>query len=327
MRRPRPRRSRRGARGAQAQAVDHYHVVPNLHVGGATEKDILEDPATGDWYIAKLGGRNNDLEVMTEYIIHLVGRNVGANVADAKIATYKGRLRFLSKYFLDREQSEELVHGVQLFRELYDDATIHGVVREKDREQAMFSLQAIKEAFGAHYVDYGPEVEEDLFKALVEMVVHDAIIGVQDRHHENWGVIVRRGRIGPPPRFAPLYDSARGLFCNHPDVELPKFYGRGAQDRLDGYAARSRPLMGWNGLDPRPGRTLITHDQLVAAVYRDTPRLRPRIREMLAAYNWRTLQTELQRHLGFICSGRRISLIITLLRRRIALINRTITNG
>jgi hypothetical protein len=264
---------------------------------------------------------------MTEYIIHLVGRNIGANVADAKIATYKGRLRFLSKYFLDREQSEELVHGVQLFRELYDDATIHGVVREKDREQAMFSLQAIKEAFGAHYVDYGPAVEEELFNALVDMVVHDAIIGVQDRHHENWGVIVRRGRAGPPPRFAPLYDSARGLFCNHQDAELPKFYGRSGQDRLDSYAARSRPLMGWNGLIPRSGRTLITHDQLVAAVYRDTPRLRPRIREILAAYNWRTLRSELQRHLGVMCSGRRISLILTLLRRRIALINRTITIG
>jgi hypothetical protein len=299
--------------------------VENLHVGGATEKDILEDPATGDWYIAKLGGRNNDLEVMTEYIIYLVGRNIGANVAQAKIATYRGRLRFLSRYFLNRSQDEELVHGIQLFRELYDESTLHAVVGDEVREQAMFNLQAIRVAFGAHYVLFGAHVEENLFRALIDMVVHDAIIGVQDRHHENWGVIVQRGRTGPAPRFAPLYDSARGLFCNYLDTNLNQFLGTNGQRQLDAYTARSRPLMGWDGLAPRPGRRFITHDQLVAAVYRDLPGARRRIRAILAAYDWRALQAELRRRLGFICSERRISLMLALLRRRITLINRAIT--
>jgi hypothetical protein len=40
------------------------------------------------------------------------------------------------------------------------------------------------------------------------MLTHDALIGVQDRHHENWGIVVQRGRADDPPRFAPLYDSA-----------------------------------------------------------------------------------------------------------------------
>src|ERR1051326_3719021 len=105
MSRSRARRLRQRRRGRQPESVDHYQVVTDFHVGGATEKDILQDPATGDWYIAKLGRRNNDLEVMTEYIIHLVGRNLGVHVAEAKIATFRGRLRFLSKYFLDRSQS------------------------------------------------------------------------------------------------------------------------------------------------------------------------------------------------------------------------------
>ena len=325
MSRSRSRRSRR-ARPTQPEAVDHYQVVGNLHVGGATEKDILQDPATGDWYIAKLGGRNSDLEVMTEYIIHLVGRNIGANVAQAKIATYKGRLRFLSKYFLDRGQDEELIHGIQLFRELYDESTLYGVVGDEVREQAMFNLQAIRGAFGAHYVLFGAQVEENLFSALIDMVVHDAIIGVQDRHHENWGVIVQRGRTGPVPRFAPLYDSARGLFCNHPDANLTRFIGAGGQQQLEAYAARSRPLMGWDGLTPRPGRKFITHDQLVAALYRDLPAARKRIRTILAAYEWRALQAELRRRLGFMCSERRISLVLALLRRRITLINRAINS-
>lgn len=322
----RARRLRRGRTGRRPESVDHYHVVPDFHVGGATEKDILQDPATGDWYIAKLGRRSNDLEVMTEYIIYLVGRNIGANVAEAKIATFRGKLRFLSKYFLDRTQSEELVHGIQLFKELYDEATIHDVVGDEVREQALFNLQAIRGAFGAHYMEYGLETEETLFRAFVDMVVHDAIIGVQDRHHENWGVIVQRGRSGPPPRLAPLYDSARGLFCNESDADLAKrVSGVQGHKWLDSYAARSRPLLGWEGLTPRPGRKYITHDQLVAALFHDVPSIRDQIRATLAAYDWRALRRELQQRIGFMCSGVRTALILTLLRRRIRLINRAIS--
>src|SRR5215204_2244258 len=106
-------------------SVDHFEVVEGFSsIRGATEKDVLCDPATGDLYIAKLGKRHNDLEVMTEYAIHLIGRSIGVVVADARVARYKGQLRFLSKYFLNIQEREELVHGVQLFNDLYDETTI-----------------------------------------------------------------------------------------------------------------------------------------------------------------------------------------------------------
>ena len=47
----------------------------------------------------------------------------------------RGRLRFLSKYFLDLEAPEELVHGMLLFRELYDDTIVGGVAGNQGREQ------------------------------------------------------------------------------------------------------------------------------------------------------------------------------------------------
>jgi hypothetical protein len=290
--------------------VDHYRVVPDLVVGGATEKDILEDPATGAWHIAKLGRRQNDLEVMTEYIIYLVGRNIGAHVADAKIGRYRGKLRFLSKYFLDRTRGEELVHGVQLFRELYDEETINKIMGHEPSEQRLFNLQAIRSAFGAHYMDYGSDVEETLFRSLVDMVVHDAIIGVQDRHHENWGVIVHRGRSAPAPRFAPLYDSARGLFCNETDAQLSgRLSRKDAHQWLDRYVARSRPLMGWDGLVPSARRSYVTHDELVSAVFRDIPVVRSQISATLAAYDWQALRQVLRERVGFMCPPRRISAI------------------
>jgi hypothetical protein len=50
-------------------------VAEGFPTRGATEKDLIEDPQTGAQYVAKLGRRNNDLEVVTEYLIYLVGRN------------------------------------------------------------------------------------------------------------------------------------------------------------------------------------------------------------------------------------------------------------
>jgi hypothetical protein len=299
--------------------------VVDLTLGGANEKDLLEDPANGDWYIAKLGRRNSDLEVITEYIIYLVGRKLGVRVADTKIATLRGNLRFLSKYFLDQTQNEELVHGIQLFRELYDEAVMQDVVGNEAREQAMFTLQAIRSAFGAHYTEFGAEVEANLFEALVDMVVHDAIIGLQDRHHSNWGVIVRRGKAGPPPRFAPLYDSARGLFCSETDTALRRRYsGKAGAERFEGYAVRSKPLIGFDGLSPLNGRRHITHDQLVAAVYREFPASRARIRAILDTCDWRRLPAEIQARVGPMCSGYRMGLILTLLRRRVRLLKKAI---
>src|SRR5688572_21699845 len=123
--------------------VDHFEVV-ELGVSGATQKDVLRDPDSGATYIAKLGGRNSDLEVITEFAIHLIGRSVGVSVANARVATYHGRLRFMSQYFLDIDKPEELVHGVQLFKELYDDNTLGDVLRNVAREQEMFTVQAVK---------------------------------------------------------------------------------------------------------------------------------------------------------------------------------------
>lgn len=77
---------------------------------------------------------------MTEYAISLIGRSLGVSVAAARIARYRGQLRFLSLYFLDTRKPEELVHGMQLFKELYDESMVKGVLGDESREQSMFSV-------------------------------------------------------------------------------------------------------------------------------------------------------------------------------------------
>jgi hypothetical protein len=304
--------------------VDHFEVVRDFGIGGATEKDVLRDPSSGHIFIAKLGGRDNDREVMTEYAIYLIGRSLGVSVADAGIARFKGKLRFLSKYFLQHDPPEELIHGMQLFHQLYDERTVKAILGKEREEQSLFSVQAVKSAFGAHYIK--PEIEDALFRGFVAMLTHDALIGVQDRHHENWGVIVRRDVDAPSPRFAPLYDSARGLFCNESDSQLLKYLApAGGSQRLDGFIGRSRPLVGFDGLTPVKNRGYLTHDQLLASVYRDFPGYRGLIQSILASYDWQRVRADLSLHLGHLCSSRRKSLILSCLRRRLRLLRRAIT--
>ena len=306
------------------ETIDHFNALPGVGVRGATEKDVLEDPETGLRYIAKLGGRNNDLEVMTEYAIHLIGRSLGVRVADARVARFRGRLRFLSCYFLDIAQPEELVHGMQLFSDLYDETSVQATLGKEPEEQSMFSVQAVKAAFGAHYLQYGSHVEDELFDGFVAMLTHDALIGVQDRHHENWGVIVQRSIDAPTPKFAPLYDSARGLFCNVTDDQLKRFNGDAGLEKLDRYIGKSRPLVGFKGLAPSQGRTYLTHDQLLAGVFRDYPEQRTRISTILEAYDWRQVSDALGSQLSGLCSPSRRALILTCLRRRLKAVNRAI---
>lgn len=315
---------RRRERWSEPPNVDHFHAILDVSVRGATEKDVLQDPETGQRYIAKLGGRNNDLEVMTEYAIHLIGRSLGVVVADARIAVYRGRWRFLSAYFLDEKEPEELVHGMQLFSELYDEDSVQSALQSELEEQSLFSVQSVKAAFGAHYLQYGADVEDRLFGGFVSMLTHDALIGVQDRHHENWGVIVQRSVEAPAPRFAPLYDSARGLFCNVPDSQLRTYSGTAGLQKLDGYIGRARPLVGFDGLAPEQKRKYITHDQLVAAIFREYPEQRTRIREILEAYDWRAVNEALSEGLQGLCSPSRRALILTCLRRRLKSVYRAI---
>ena len=309
----------------QSESADHYLVIKNFGVGGATLKDVLQDPLDGSFYIAKLGTRNSDLEVLTEYAIYLIGRSLGIETAVGKIAEFRGQLRFFSRYFLVPEKQEELVHGMQLFKELYDDTTVVSVIGDQLQEQRMFSVQAVEAAFGAHYLHYGSDVVDRLFDGFVAMLTHDALIGVQDRHHENWGVVVQRSLDAPPPRFSPLYDSARGLFCNERDPDLVrKFAGVAGSQRLDGFVARSRPLVGFVGLDPIQSRKYVTHDQLIGQVFRVYPRQRQRIQSILDAYDWRAVRSSLSEQLGSRWTPARIQVILNCLRRRVRLINRSI---
>lgn len=52
------------------------------------------------------------------------------------------------------------------------------------------------------------------------MLAFDALVGNNDRHFYNWGIIDNKKKLKQLPRCAPIYDSARGLLWNVSDEQL-----------------------------------------------------------------------------------------------------------
>lgn len=78
----------------------------------------------------------------------------------------------------------------------------------------------------------------------------DALIGNNDRHFYNWGIITNiSGK--EKPIFSPIYDTARGLFWNEHEDKLKRIL----QDKnrlpqfIMSYAENSVPKIGWEGLN------------------------------------------------------------------------------
>ena len=53
----------------------------------------------------------------------------------------------------------------------------------------------------------------------MELLVLDALIGNNDRHFYNWGII-RDLENKVKPKFSPIYDTARGLYWNVHDITI-----------------------------------------------------------------------------------------------------------
>ncbi len=106
-----------------------------------------------------------------------------------------------------------------------------------------FAEIAIKQMF--------PNESKPILEDFVKMLVFDALTGNNDRHFYNWGIIkdVENKKI---PIFAPIYDSARGLFWNRSEIDLIEnweAHPKQIDSRIKKYADGSKPKIGWEGLD------------------------------------------------------------------------------
>jgi hypothetical protein len=155
------------------------------------------------------------------------------------------------------------VHGLEIFRRHLDDDMVNEIASRK-QEQEFYTFETICEAL----FDIYPEHLDRIVPDLVEMLAFDALVGNNDRHPLNWGVIAPVAKTGKIV-FSPVFDTARGLFWNLDDSQLDP-YVRSAE-RLRSYVDRSRPQVGLNN-QAQPN-----HFDLIAYIYFEYPLYRPNL--------------------------------------------------
>ncbi len=189
-------------------------------------------------YIAKVGAKFYPNESITEQLITRIGQIYGLKIADSKLRIVSGQVRFMSKYFLN-SRSEQLTHGAEIY-ELSLGKEIYSELRDKKVESEFFTFQMTEEAIREAFPDFVAKI----MRGFVEMLTFDALIGHNDRHPYNWGVIVPVLKSGAP-RFSPVYDTARALFWNVPERRIPQMLSD--QNQLDVYIRNCKAPIGWDG--------------------------------------------------------------------------------
>lgn len=262
-------------RPAQPLAVvknGHFRVV-DASVAGDAPKDFIRvyeygtarkaSPHLWPAWIAKVGHKWYPNESITEHLLTRIGQVLGVPMADSRLMLVKGQLRYGSRYFLRPDES--LVHGAEIFADYLEDRVFVEEVEKKGQSRDVFTFQFVEDALLHRF----PDQCVDILSDLVRMLAFDAIVGNNDRHFYNWGVITDvRGTH--PARFSPVYDSARAIFWNDTESKLAEvMQSRRKEAFLERYVKLSMPKTGWDGLSK------INHFQLMAALARHRPSARP----------------------------------------------------
>ena len=206
-------------------------------------------------YIAKTGHKWYPIESITERLLCRFGEVFGLRMAESGLAMIGGQVRFLSKFFLNGAD-EELVHGAEIFAGYIGDEELVAQIEEQQLSRDMFTLQFVEKSVEYQFAF----CRDEIMREFIKMLLFDALVGNNDRHFYNWGVIRSITRAFQP-YFAPVYDTARGLFWNDTDEKLENRYKNHSASYLKKYCEGSRPKIGWDG------EKNINHFGLVEKIY------------------------------------------------------------
>lgn len=170
-------------------------------------------------FIAKTAEKWYPHESVIEYMINRIGQQLCLNMNEVYLVKANSQIRFLSKYFLDK--NENLIHGAEICGDHLGDMQFAKEIAEhKKNSRDLFTFEFIKDAVRSVF----PDTFEIIIGNLVKMLVFDAIVGNNDRHFYNWGVIGTKMKTSKLPEFAPIYDSARGLLWNRSDENIKSLW-------------------------------------------------------------------------------------------------------
>ena len=235
-----------------------YYIVTHISVTGDAPKDFIKYYQFGmgrkenskNWplFLVKLGHKYYPIESITEHLLNRIGEVLGFNMAESSLRWFGGQIRFLSKYFLRKDQ--QLYHGANLYAGyLNNDIEFVDEVEKEKLSQDFFTIEFTKDTLKQYY----PKDYKVLMTDFIKLLILDAFIGNNDRHIYNWGIIKNSSDESKnlKPVFSPIYDTARGLFWNTHEDKVKEIYRN--KNHLNSfikkYTERSCPKIGWGKSD------------------------------------------------------------------------------
>lgn len=228
----------------------HYYVKPHELDGDAPKSFIkayfyqkdntIKKKNKKSWFsfIAKTAEKWYPHESVIEFMINRIGQELGLKMNEVKLVRINGQIRFLSKYF--RNKDEILIHGAEICGQYLDDIKFaEQIANDKKTSRDLFTFEFIKESIQNVY----PDNYKTIIADLIKLITFDALIGNNDRHFYNWGVIDYTKKNRKTPKFAPIYDSARGFLWNWDDEKIKKHLdlkNKGGK-KIDRYIDESSP--------------------------------------------------------------------------------------
>jgi hypothetical protein len=181
-------------------------------------------------------------------------------------------------------------------------------VDEQKMTRDLFTIQVIEEAVANLFLYQRDEIMHE----LVRLVIFDAVVGNNDRHFFNWGVI-RSIEGSFQPFFSPVYDTARGLFWNYSEKKVMDIVevNKTIDSHIQKYCKDSRPKIGWEG-ENNPN-----HFQLFKQIYSNEFYIsKDEVAEMFALEVLERMIMEVRQSFRLLMSVNRITLICKCLEYR-----------
>ncbi len=232
----------------------NQYIILDESVTGDAPKDILRLYLYGEakrneerlWkkYITKLGHKWYPIESVTEHLITRIGQHFGFNIANSHIVYIQDKVRFLSEHFHTKKQ--QLVHGAEILSNYLNERDTEFVddIERIKKTKEVFDIDDLIAALKYVYPN-----NQKIIDGFIGINIFDALIGNNDRHFYNWGII-QHIEGAHEPYFSPIYDTARGLWWNTNEENILSLHRNPShhQPKFDKYIYKnSLPKVGFKG--------------------------------------------------------------------------------
>jgi HipA-like C-terminal domain len=287
----------------EAQNLSIHGDAPKFFVKAKEYREGHPTRGPGDWpkYIAKVGSKWYPIESITERLIARIGECFAFVVAESDLRMIGRQVRFMSRYFL--RPQEQLAHGVEIFAQYVEDRAMIEEIAASRLEQEFYTFQTVSKMIAATF----PRQCDLIMVGLVEMIAYDAIVGNNDRHPANWGIVVGVRR-DVEPRFSPIFDTARGLFWNCSEGTVRRMAKEPAA--FDAYVRKCYPQIGWDGV------RRVNHFELIQRIWGEFPQYRPVLARLTDGMGVAAACRVVVGEFGHLLSNERLTLIQKCLTRR-----------